>query len=920
MKQQRSFFAPEVIQTSLMDCGPAALKAALSGYGIEVPYDVLRERCATDVDGTCIDALAGLAEELGLGGTEMVVPHDSFLLEEAACLPAIVVQRAGGGALHFVLVWNTLGPLVQVMDPASGRYWMRKSRLLEQMPYIPIAISTERWRRWVASEDSLGPLRVKMRRLGVSRGGIARRLAAADADAGWRAFAALDAAVRMVRALVDGGAIRRGREAEALLDELHERAVAAGARPMEVIPKGFWWATPHADASKLTVHAALVVHFEPRQARAEVGGAQGGGGPPSSAYRRAVAPARPAAVPTPGPAAPARIDDAIPAAVRRELGEARVSPARVLGRMIWDDAPRAVMTSALALAVATVVAEIDVIALRGLFDVARHLTLGYQRVGGLLALAALVVGGALLDWFVATAMRRFGVRLEMRLRVGFAEKLPLLEDHYLRTRPTSDMTSRAHAMHALRDAPPLAARVVRAVLSLAMTAAGVIWIHPGGAAMALGATALCVALPYAFRKPMVESNMRLRTHAAALERFYLDALIGVVPVRLHGAERAVRREHEALLVQWTETARTLHRQHTVLVAVQSLLTTALAVAIVANYILGGGDAVGLLLLVFWSLRLPAAGQELAGVVAESRNVLNAAMRLFAPLGAREVAAGHASQAEAPPPARGVSIELVRAGARAGGHALLRDVSFRIAPGEHVAIVGSSGAGKSTLLGMLLGWLPTEGTVRIDDQDLDAEGTVRLREQTAWVDPAVHIWNRSLLENVTFGAEQAPREALPQAMRDADLLDVLERLPEGWQTQLGDGGGLVSGGQGQRVRLARALMRPGARLVLLDEPFRGLEHERRRALLARARQRWAQATLLLVSHDVADTLEMDRVLVVDGGTVVEDGTPRALLADANSRFRALAEADRALLEGVWGGEQWRRVRVQSGSVVEMGAAS
>src|SRR5262249_25634092 len=88
------FFAPEAIQTSLMDCGPAAIKAALQGFGIEVHYDALRDRCATDVDGTCIDALAGLADELGLQATEMVVPHDSFLLEEAACLPAIVVVRA----------------------------------------------------------------------------------------------------------------------------------------------------------------------------------------------------------------------------------------------------------------------------------------------------------------------------------------------------------------------------------------------------------------------------------------------------------------------------------------------------------------------------------------------------------------------------------------------------------------------------------------------------------------------------------------------------------------------------------------------------------------------------------------------------------------------------------------------------------
>ncbi len=95
---------------------------------------------------------------------------------------------------------------------------------------------------------------------------------------------------------------------------------------------------------------------------------------------------------------------------------------------------------------------------------------------------------------------------------------------------------------------------------------------------------------------------------------------------------------------------------------------------------------------------------------------------------------------------------------------------------------------------------------------------------------------------------------------AELQRVIERLPNGLETPLGEGGGLVSGGEGQRVRLARALLRSNVRLAILDEPFRGLDSEQRHALLARAREVWRDATLIFISHDIREAMEFDRVLV------------------------------------------------------------
>ena len=145
--------------------------------------------------------------------------------------------------------------------------------------------------------------------------------------------------------------------------------------------------------------------------------------------------------------------------------------------------------------------------------------------------------------------------------------------------------------------------------------------------------------------------------------------------------------------------------------------------------------------------------------------------------------------------------------RAGGHAILEDLQLAIAAGSHVAIVGSSGAGKSTLLGLLLGWhRPAAGHLLVDGSPLDGARLDRLRDETAWVDPAVQLWNTSLLDNLLYGTDPDAVPALTDVLEDAALTDVLQRLPEGLQATLGEGGGLLSGGQGQRVRLGRALVR------------------------------------------------------------------------------------------------------------------
>jgi len=513
-----------------------------------------------------------------------------------------------------------------------------------------------------------------------------------------------------------------------------------------------------------------------------------------------------------------------------------------------------------ALSVAAGSVVVEALLWRGLVDLSRDLGLMHQRLGALGALCALLGVLLLLDLGNAAGLWRLGRHLEARLRLAFLEKIPRLGDRYFQSRPTSDMAERSHSVHRLRLLPDLGGQIIRLVAELLMTTAGLVWLDPADATLAV-LTAVCtLGLPLLGQPLITERDLRVRTHAGALGRFALDALLGLTAVRTHGAERAVQREYESLLVEWARAGLHLQRAVVSLEGLQSLLGFGLAAGLLFAYLAHGGAVSGVLLLTYWALRLPMLGQELTLLTRQYPGHRNVTLRLLEPLGAREEVIRSATQeapqgqtSDPPTPCQGVAITLEEVSVRAAGRTILMDLNLTITPGSHIAIVGTSGAGKSSLVGLLLGWhRPASGQVLVDGLPLDDLQLAHLRQETAWVDPAIQLWNRSLLDNLCYGAagNHAPPVAI--AMAQAELQSVLERLPDGLQTILGEGGGLVSGGEGQRVRFGRALVRPGVRLVILDEPFRGLDREHRRTLLERARQVWKGATLLCITHDVGAT--------------------------------------------------------------------
>ena len=231
---RRRFFAPEVIQTSAMDCGPAALKCLLEGFGVGVSYGRLREACQTSVDGTSIDTLETLAASLGLDAEQVMMPVDHLLLPEADALPAVVVTRLPSGLVHFVVVWRLHGGFVQVMDPARGRRWVRREAFLRDVHLHTLPVSAEAFRAWAGSDGFTRPLARRLRALGAPDG--ASLIARALEDPGWQAIAALDGATRTVAALVASGAIVRGSEAASLVASLASASAAGeGALPVPAL-------------------------------------------------------------------------------------------------------------------------------------------------------------------------------------------------------------------------------------------------------------------------------------------------------------------------------------------------------------------------------------------------------------------------------------------------------------------------------------------------------------------------------------------------------------------------------------------------------------------------------------------------------------------------------------------------------------
>ena len=229
--------------------------------------------------------------------------------------------------------------------------------------------------------------------------------------------------------------------------------------------------------------------------------------------------------------------------------------------------------------------------------------------------------------------------------------------------------------------------------------------------------------------------------------------------------------------------------------------------------------------------------------------------------------------------------------------ILKDISFEVEPGETVALVGPSGAGKSTIIQLLLRFFdPQNGAILFDGINLNELTRSAFRKRMAVVPQDPIIFAASVRDNIRFGRPDATDEEGLKAAQAAAATEFINKLPQGFDTYVGERGVLLSGGQKQRIAIARAILRD-APVLLLDEATSALDAESERAVQLAVDELTRDRTTLIVAHRLATVKKADRILVLDQGGVVATGTHDDLVGQGGlyARLAKLQFTDGAVLE-------------------------
>jgi ABC-type multidrug transport system fused ATPase/permease subunit len=209
--------------------------------------------------------------------------------------------------------------------------------------------------------------------------------------------------------------------------------------------------------------------------------------------------------------------------------------------------------------------------------------------------------------------------------------------------------------------------------------------------------------------------------------------------------------------------------------------------------------------------------------------------------------------------------------------VLRDVSFSIEPGQLIGVVGPTGGGKSTIISLIPRFYdPTSGTVEIDGVDVRDYKLNWLRSQIGYVLQETVLFRGTVRENIAYGREGATSEEIAEAARLANADEFIARMPQGYDTMIGERGDTLSGGQRQRIGIARALVRNNP-ILILDEPTAALDTESERLVIEALERLMKGRTVITIAHRLSTIRDADKIIVLDGGVVAEQGTHQELLA-------------------------------------------
>ncbi|MBC7150873.1 MAG: ATP-binding cassette domain-containing protein [Rhizobium sp.] len=503
---------------------------------------------------------------------------------------------------------------------------------------------------------------------------------------------------------------------------------------------------------------------------------------------------------------------------------------------------------------------------------------------GMMAVLAIIlaIASAMRYYFVIT----IGERVVSDLRRDVFAHVTRLSPAFFDVNQSGEIVSRLTAdTTQIKSAVGATASLALRNSILCLGAMGMmIYTSPRLSILVLAAIPIIVFPLVAFGRSVRRRSRAAQDTLAEASAFAGETIGAARTVQAFNAEGIATERYGASVEQAYEAARAAIKSRALLTGVAITLVFGSIVAVLwfgAQSVLAGTLSAGTLgQFLLYSLIAAGSMGTLSEVWGELSQASGAAERLGELLQEISQVAAPANPTHLPKPPLGrVSFGDVHfAYPSSASKSALKGLSFRVEPGETVAIVGPSGAGKSTVFSLILRFYdPVSGTVRIDDVDVREADPEEVRARIAIVPQDVTIFASSIHDNIAFGSPNATRQMVEAAAEAAQATEFILRLENGFDTQVGERGITLSGGQRQRIAIARALLRD-APLLLLDEATSALDAESETLVQTALDGLMQNRTTIVIAHRLATVLKADRILVLDDGRIVEEGTHHSLIQE------------------------------------------
>jgi ATP-binding cassette subfamily B protein len=577
--------------------------------------------------------------------------------------------------------------------------------------------------------------------------------------------------------------------------------------------------------------------------------------------------------------------------------QARAVPLRPLAKLVplvlrYPGLVAAALVALLAAAFATLAIPLAV---------RRMIDFGFSRDGAelidsyfavLIGVAAVLAGASALRYYLVTTL---GERVVADLRaLVFGHVIGLSPAFFDRTQ-TGEIVSRLTAdTTQIKAAAGVSISIaLRNIVLFVGASAMMVWTSPRLSLFVLAAIPVIVLPLVAFGRLVRRRSRGAQDTLADASAYAAELIGGVRTLQAFTYEKTATAHFIGAVERAYTAARESISARAVLTAIAIFLVFSSVVLVLwvgAQDVMADRMTAGRLSqFVLYAVFAAGALSELSQVWSELAQASGAAERLFEILAVEPAVKAPAHPRPLPEPARGAVIfDQVRFAYPTRPDASVLDgVSFDIAAGERVALVGPSGAGKSTVFHLLLRFYdPASGRIAFDGVPIEAVDPQRLREHIAIVPQDAAVFAGSIADNIGFGRPNASRVDIERAAGLALVTDFARDLPAGLDTAIGERGVTLSGGQRQRVAIARAILRD-APLLLLDEATSALDAESETQVQAALERLMQQRTTIVIAHRLATVLSCNRILVLDAGRIVEQGTHASLTA-AGGLYARLAK--------------------------------